>query len=248
LDHDFQNLKTMNGSCTYRKLNQQNRALSLSINNTNRGKSRDLSCHDFASFKGTVRPDCIFMRMVPLDRPWKGHQPLLIFLLVGITDCVGTNRNLFRQTVLQKCGRINNCSLGYTAREQNVWRKPTTRNPNQNRAALWRIFSTNKSVTANRKKGFYTNRDARLRTLKSFQIFKTEIKKSKTFSGRCPFQGLYNGTTLMQIQSGRTVPLSFRILQPLPPPTPIKTTGSAYTVFGLFPCRGCLSTDRQAVV
>ncbi len=30
----------------------------------------------------------------------------------------------------------------------------------------------------------------RLRTLKSFQIFKTEIKKSKTYSGWCSFQGL----------------------------------------------------------
>ncbi len=47
----------------------------------------------------------------------------------------------------------------------------------------------------------------RLRTLKLFQIFSTEIKKSKTYSGWCPFKGLSNGTTLMQIQSGRTVPL-----------------------------------------
>jgi hypothetical protein len=31
--------------------------------------------------------------------------------------------------------------------------------PNQNSAALWRIFSTNKSAPANGKKGFYTNRD-----------------------------------------------------------------------------------------
>ena len=47
----------------------------------------------------------------------------------------------------------------------------------------------------------------RLRTLKLFQIFSTEIKKSKTYSGWCPFKGLSNGTTLIQIQSGRTVPL-----------------------------------------
>ncbi len=47
----------------------------------------------------------------------------------------------------------------------------------------------------------------RLRTLKSFQKFKIKIKKSKIFSGWCPFPGLSNGTTLMQIQSGRTVPL-----------------------------------------
>jgi hypothetical protein len=47
----------------------------------------------------------------------------------------------------------------------------------------------------------------RLRTLKSFKIFKSEIKKLKTNSGLCAFKGLFNDTTLMQIQSGRTVPL-----------------------------------------
>ncbi len=31
-------------------------------------------------------------------------------------------------------------------------------------------------------------------------------KKIKTYSGWCPFQGLSNGTTLMQIQYGQTVP------------------------------------------
>ncbi len=51
-------------------------------------------------------------------------------------------------------------------------------------------------------------------TLKLFQIFRTEIIKSKTCSGWCPFQGLSNGTTLMQVQSGRTIPLkSHNILQ-----------------------------------
>jgi hypothetical protein len=34
----------------------------------------------------------------------------LILLLVGITGCMGTHRNLFRRIVLQKCGRFNNCS------------------------------------------------------------------------------------------------------------------------------------------
>jgi hypothetical protein len=47
----------------------------------------------------------------------------------------------------------------------------------------------------------------RLRTLRSFKIFKHERKKLKNYSGWCPFKGLSNDTTLMQIQSGRTVPL-----------------------------------------
>ncbi len=40
----------------------------------------------------------------------------LILILVGITGCMGTNRDLFRRTALQKCGRfnrINNCSWDY---------------------------------------------------------------------------------------------------------------------------------------
>ncbi len=51
-----------------------------------------------------------------------------------------------------------------------------------------------------------------LRTLKLFLIFKIKNKKLKTYSGWCPFKGLSNDTTLMQIQSGRTVPLNSRTL------------------------------------
>jgi hypothetical protein len=41
-----------------------------------------------------------------------------------------------------------------------------------------------------------------------FQMFKIRIKKSKTYKGLCPFQGLSNGIPLRLIQSGRTVPLT----------------------------------------
>jgi hypothetical protein len=62
--------------------------------------------------------------------------------------------------------------------------------------------------------------------LKLFQIFRTKIKKIKTYSG------LSNGTTLMQIQSGRPVPLiilskfptSYISISPIflhCPPTPV---------------------------
>jgi hypothetical protein len=47
----------------------------------------------------------------------------------------------------------------------------------------------------------------RLRNLNSYQIFKIKNKKLKTYSDWCPFKGLSNDTTLMLIQSGRTVPL-----------------------------------------
>jgi hypothetical protein len=52
----------------------------------------------------------------------------------------------------------------------------------------------------------------RLRTLKSLKIFNSEIKKLKTYSGWYPFKGLSNDTTVMQIQSGRTVPLNKKII------------------------------------
>jgi hypothetical protein len=63
-----------------------------------------------------------------------------------------SNRDLFRRTVLQKCGRDINCSLGCGLH-------PSFRNPNQNRGALWRIFSSNESAPANSKTGFYAVRD-----------------------------------------------------------------------------------------
>ncbi len=84
------------------------------------------------ALKGTVRPDWIYMRLVPLNRPaWKGHQQRYRFfyfnfwpwifdksskfwaasrknesnlLLVWITVC---------QTLLPKCRRDINCSLDY---------------------------------------------------------------------------------------------------------------------------------------
>ncbi len=40
-----------------------------------------------------------------------------------------------------------------------------------------------------------------------FKYSRSKIKKFKTYSGWCPFNGLSNVTSLMQIQSGRMVPL-----------------------------------------
>ncbi len=118
----------------------------------------------------------------------------------------------FRRTVLQKCGRDINCSLGCGLH-------PSFCNPNQNRGALWRIVSSNESAPANSKTGFYADRDPnkqevgvifcmkRLETLMSFQISKIKNKKLKTYNSYCPFKGLSKDTTLMQIQSGQRGPL-----------------------------------------
>jgi hypothetical protein len=67
--------------------------------------------------------------------------------------------------------------------------------------------------------------------LESFQIFKTEIKRSKTYSGWCPFQGISIGTTLVQIQFGRTVPLNFQL--------PI------FVIFAFFPSTRWTSWSRS---
>ena len=48
------------------------------------------------------------------------------------------------------------------------WRTSSFRNPNQNRAALWRIFSLNESAPANRKTGFYADRDPNKQEVGSF--------------------------------------------------------------------------------
>jgi hypothetical protein len=103
---------------------------------------------------------------------------------------MGTNHNLFRQTVLQKCGRVNNFSLENSSLVEYL-KNSNSPQSNQNSAALWRIFSANKSASTYRKKGFYTNRDPkqaggwihfclkRLRTLKFFQIVTCDVKKIK---------------------------------------------------------------------
>ncbi len=94
--------------------------------------------------------------------------------LLGSRFVWSTNRDLFRQIVLQKCRRVHNCSLDYGSWVEYL-RIPTSRNQNQSSAVLWLVFSSNKSVPANRKKEFYTNPGP----TKSCQIFESEIKNQK---------------------------------------------------------------------
>ncbi len=90
-------------------------------------------------FKGTrtVRPDWICMRVVPLDRPLKGNQPVYVFdFLISVLNIWSnfqvlsrfiqkgllsscSKRDLFRRTVLQKFGRDINCSLDCSLRVKN---------------------------------------------------------------------------------------------------------------------------------
>ncbi len=98
-------------------------------------------------------------------------------------------------------------------------RTSSFRNPNQKRAGLWWIFSSSNSAPANRKTGFYANREPNKQEVGFiFALSGSELcslvkysrskkKKKKKYSGWCPFKVLSNDTTLMQIQSFRTVPL-----------------------------------------
>ncbi len=177
--------------------------------------------------KGTIRPDWICMRVVPLDRHWKGYQhyEFLIsyfwswifdksskfwaascknestFLLVWITVCMCSNRDLFRRTVLQKCGRDINCSLDYSSCQHPAIQTKIE----QHFGGLFHQIKVPQPIggqdsmqtvirTSRRLESFLHER---LRTLKSAQIFKSEIKISKSYRGWCPFQGLSDGTTLM---------------------------------------------------
>jgi hypothetical protein len=49
------------------------------------------------------------------------------------------------------------------------------------------------------------------RAAQNFEVV-LKNKQMKTYSGWCPFKGLFNDTTLMQIQSGWTVPLKMQEL------------------------------------
>jgi hypothetical protein len=53
-----------------------------------------------------------------------------------------SSRDLFHQTVFHKCGRDINCSLDFGLQVKNS----SFRNPNLNKAALWRIFSVRQPI------------------------------------------------------------------------------------------------------
>jgi hypothetical protein len=92
--------------------------------------------------------DLEYLRRDQRSEPLHTKMPLII-LLVGIPVCMATNRDLFPPTVLQKMRESQQLFL-----RLRLVSKESFRNPNQNRGELWRIFSSNKSAPANRKKGF----------------------------------------------------------------------------------------------
>ncbi len=188
----------------------------------------------------TVRPDWIWMRVVPLESPLKGHQPLYVFdFLISVLNIWNNFKVLsrFMQNWTQppacsdhglhrilssywlahcylikkipQSGALFWCGL------RNDGCKPQPKRTIDASPAFME-YGLAKKIAAwahenrdpNKQEDWIQFCMKRLRTLKSFKIFKSEIKKLKTYSGWCPFKGLFNDNTLMQIQSGRTVPLN----------------------------------------
>ncbi len=100
-------------------------------------KARDKTFYNTLNFKGTVRPDRICMRVVS-------------FIMV----CMCSSRDLFCQTVLHKCGRDINCSLDCSSQVKKFHHSAT-----QTKIELHFGGFFHQSAPANRKTGFYANRE-----------------------------------------------------------------------------------------
>jgi hypothetical protein len=132
---------------------------------------------------------------VPLVRPWKGHQPLYVivfqfnFWIFEKTSkfWAASYKNVSNLLLVRITVCIESFPIGW--RTFIWWKSP----PKFCTILVWiagcRILQI-----------FFS------RAVKSFQIFKTKSEKSKRYSGWWLFKGLSNYTTLMQIQSGWTVP------------------------------------------
>ncbi len=116
----------------------------------------------------------------------------------GLVVCAQTSL-FFNKPVPKKRGKVRvhiQLSFGgrLVSRIFEEFKQPTiVHSINQNSAAIWRIFSSNKSVPANKKKGFYTSRQPKndgiggvfvfSGELNSFKKFKIKMNKFKTYSG-----------------------------------------------------------------
>ncbi len=125
---------------------------------------------------------------------------------------MGTNRNIFHRTVIQYSRKVNNFSLDYgswveysntpQSKQHRFFQQIKVRQPIGRKDSIQTVIRTSRRLDS-----FLYEAD------QNFEVFfkySKQIKKSKTFSGWCPFQGLSNGTTHMQGQSGRTVLLKIQ--------------------------------------
>jgi hypothetical protein len=158
----------------------------------------------FLFYTISTRPSCNAISMTA--KFWAASYKIYLILLLLRHRSYGHKHNFSHQTRLEKCGRVNHGAL-----KDSSW-LGTFNNSNipQSKPNSTVIFSSNRSAPANRKKGFYTNCvlikqeiggifECISSELWRLLIFKIRTKKSKTYSSWCPYQGLYNGITLIQI-------------------------------------------------
>ncbi len=187
----------------------------------------DLYEYVIVVFKGTIRTDWIRMRVVPLDRPWKDINRYKFFIfylwsyLIRVLRC-------FMQKWIQPPPCL--CKSWFAcAQTETFSAKPCSKNVGRHQLVfglrlmskefqhpaiqtkieqLFDIFFHQIKVlhSLGRQDSMQTAKQAgswiRFCMKRFFQIFRSEIKKSKTYSGWCPFQGLSNSTTLMKITYG----------------------------------------------
>ncbi len=174
------------------------------------------------------------MRVVPLESPLKEHQPLYVFdFLISVLNIWNNFKVLSR--FMQKWTQPPACwDHGLHRILSSYWlahcylikkirsilgvdcgMMDASRNP-KNNWCLSRIYGIR---FGEKDHGLSTCKpwseqarglDSILQSAQAFEVFQNIQewnKKFKTYSGWCPFKGLSNDATLMQIQSGRTVPL-----------------------------------------
>ncbi len=176
--------------------------------------------------KGTVRPDWICMRVVSMESPLKEHLNFLFLILNIWKDFKILSRFMQKWIQPPACSdhglhrtlssywlahfylmKKSAKELLYFCLDCGMMKfftfKPQPKEQFISLTHLWSGLAKKIAVWAHANRDPNKQEDwiqfcmKRLRTSKSFKIFKSEIKKLKTYSGWCPFKGLSNDTTLM---------------------------------------------------
>ncbi len=165
----------------------------------------------------------LYLRVVPLDRPWKGHEsPYVSDFLISVLNIWKDFKVLSR--FIQKWIQHPACSVPFFLLVDALfWWKILLKNCT---ILVWIAVCWNSSLTSRNPKNIcclscifearfsvkdsglctYKPRSEQAGGLEAFlylaaqksELF-SNIKKSKIYSGWCSFQGLSNCTTLMQI-------------------------------------------------
>jgi len=127
-----------------------------------------LTCNIIHStFKGTVQPDWICMRVVPLKKPGKWTATGFWFFNFDLEFWAASYKNASNPPICWDHGLIvTNRPPKMRESQQLVFglrfvrrifeKSLTSRSPNQNSASIWQIFSSNNSAPDSGKTGYKT--------------------------------------------------------------------------------------------